>query len=299
VAFVGTKVKTMDEVRIADLVADDRCQARENMNWDAVGDYRAAYEAGESLPPLEVFGVKGKLIIVDGFHRCEAAIRAGVATLPVNMVGEGAMGDAIWEALRKNHHHGVQRTQADKRKAVRKALARDDSASDRAIAKHCGVSHTFVAIMRKGKVEQLELTMPEPDTKEPRQTTGLTEIVEDMERTAEWFRGAIKQPPELVDEASLARTVHRLRLAKDNIATATLPGDREAAIWLLKRGRDASLQASLDAGELGIRYERELGAIIADLEKKLPRNVYKAFVASPGAFAERCEQRIAELGAAE
>jgi ParB-like chromosome segregation protein Spo0J len=283
------------ETPIGDLIADERCQARETMNWDAVGDYRAAYEAGKSLPPLEVFGVKGKLIIVDGFHRYEAAIRAGVATLPVTIVGEGAMGDAVWEALSKNHRHGVRRTQADKRKAARKALARDDGMSDRAIAKHCGVSHTFVANMRKGKVEQLELTMPEPDTKEPRQTTDLRETVEDLERDTEWFRGTKERPPELADEASLARITDRLRLAKDNIATATMPGDREAATWLLRRAIDASKQLELEAAEYGIRCERELGARLADLEKKLPRDVYKAFLARPNAVIELCDKRIKEL----
>jgi hypothetical protein len=46
------------------------------------------------------------------------------------------------------------------------------------------VSHTFVANMRKGKVEQLELTMPEPGTEHLRQKTDLTEIVEDVEGAA-------------------------------------------------------------------------------------------------------------------
>jgi hypothetical protein len=283
------------EKPIVDLIADERCQARENMNWDAVGDYRAAYEAGEWLPPLEAFGVKGKLIIVDGFHRREAAIRAGVATLPVNMVGEGAMGDAIWEALSKNHHHGVQRTQADKRKAVRKALARDDSVSDRAIAKHCGVSHTFVASMRKGKVEQLELTMPEPDTEWLRQKTDLTEIVEDVEHAAEWLHDATKELPTLADEAAWARTLDRLRLVRDDIATATMPDDREAAIDLLNRLHDASTQAMGDAIEHVLMCERELGRRLADLEKKLPRDVYKAFLTRPNAVIELCDKRIKEL----
>jgi ParB-like chromosome segregation protein Spo0J len=286
------------ETPIADLIADDRCQARECMNWDAVGDYRAGYNAGEPIPPLEAFRVKGKLIIVDGFHRYEAATRAGVATLPVNLVGEGTMGDAIWEALRKNHHHGVQRTPADKRKAVRKALARDDSLSDRAIARHCGVSHTLVANMRKDKVEQLELTMPEPDTKELRQKTDLTEIVEDVEHAAEWLHDATKELPTLADEVSWTRTLDRLRLARDGIATATMPDDREAAIELLKRLHDASAQAEIDAAELGLRCERELGARLADLEKKgMPRDVCKAFLASPNAFSKLCDQRIAELEA--
>jgi len=292
------------ETPIADLIVDERCQARECMNWDAVGDYRAAYEAGEWLPPLEVFRVKGKLVIVDGFHRYEAATRAGVALLPVTVVAEGSMADAIREALGKNHKHGVQRTQKDKRKAVRMALALDDDMSNRGIATLCNVSHTLVANIRMGKVEQLELTMPEPDTKEPRQTTDLTEIVEDVEHAAEWLHDAAKELPTLADEAagnlsSWMRTLNRLRLVRDDIAAATMPDDREAAIELLNRLHDASAQAMGDAIEHVLRCERELGRKLADLEKKLPRDAYKAFLASPNAFVERCDQRIAEFEAAE
>jgi hypothetical protein len=176
--------------------------------------------------------------------------------------------------------------------------------SDRAIAKHCGVSHTFVANMRKGKVEQLELTMPEPDTEELRQKTDLTEIVEDVEHAAEWLHDVAKELPTLADEAagnlsSWARTLKRLRLVRDDIATATMPDDREAAIELLNRLHDASAQAMGDAIEHVLRCERELGRKLADLEKKLPRDVYKAFLASPNAFVEWCDQRIAEFEAAE
>jgi len=137
----------------------------------AISEYRAGYRAEENVPPLEVFEVEGELLIVDGFHRYEAAIRAGVATLPVNVVGEGTMGEAIREALRKNHRHGVRRTQADKRKAVEMALALNDGMSNRAIKRLCGVSHTFVANVRKGKLrgQQLEMQQPEPDADELRQ----------------------------------------------------------------------------------------------------------------------------------
>ena len=140
------------EKPIADLIVDPRCQARECMDEQALAEYADAYRAGEALPPLGVFEVEAELVIVDGFHRHEAAKRAGVATLPVRTVGKGSMADAEWHALGSNQKHGLRRTCEDKRRAVWLALDLGDDRSNREIAKHIGVSHTFVANLKR--VEQ-------------------------------------------------------------------------------------------------------------------------------------------------
>jgi len=139
------------EKKVADLRSHEDCQARLGLTEEAVRNYELAYRAGKSLPALEVFEVDGELIVVDGFHRIEAAKRADVATLPVEIVGKGTMAEAEWEALGKNHSHGVRRTREDKRKAVQVALANPASAkmSNRKLAQYLDVSHTFVAGERK------------------------------------------------------------------------------------------------------------------------------------------------------
>jgi hypothetical protein len=136
---------------VAELRSDPRCQARLGFTKEAVESYAAAYKDGATLPALEAFEVDGALLIVDGFHRLEAAKRAEVATLPVVVVGKGTMDDAIWEALGKNHNHGVRRSREDKRKAVQVALSNPAAAkmSNRKLAQYLDVSHTFVANERK------------------------------------------------------------------------------------------------------------------------------------------------------
>jgi hypothetical protein len=136
------------EKPIGVLKADTRCQARECMDEQALEEYAEAYRAGGTLPPLDVFVVEGELVIVDGFHRHEAARWARVATLPVRVVGKGSMADAKYCSLGSNQTHGLRRTRRDKRRAVRLALDLDDDLSNREIAKHIGVSHTFVANCR-------------------------------------------------------------------------------------------------------------------------------------------------------
>jgi hypothetical protein len=94
--------------------------------------------------------------VVDGFHRLEAAQRAEVATLPVEIIGKGSMVEAGWVALGKNHHHGVRRTREDKRKAVQMALANPAASklSNRKLGKYLDVSHTFVANERHKRWER-------------------------------------------------------------------------------------------------------------------------------------------------
>jgi hypothetical protein len=59
------------------------------------------------------------------------------------------MADAEWYALSTNQKHGLRRTREDKRKAVSRALEIDPDRSDREIARHLGVSHPFVARLRR------------------------------------------------------------------------------------------------------------------------------------------------------
>jgi len=160
------------ETPIADLIIDARCQARECMSGETVEEYADLYRAEETLPPLEVFDVNGALVVVDGFHRLDAAFRAagslaGVATLPVKVVGRGPMKDAVWHALGTNTRHGLKRTRADKRKAVRMALELGTDRSDREIGRQAGVSHTMVSKWRRG--EQLKIAPVQADPDELRQ----------------------------------------------------------------------------------------------------------------------------------
>lgn len=135
---------------VEEILLDERCQARADVNHDAVTEYRSAYEAGVELPPLRIFMVSGKAYLVDGFHRLPAAMNAGKSWVRCEVVGEGTIDEAIWTASAVNQAHGVRRTNADKRRAVKLALRTDIGMeqSSRAIAEHVGVSHVFVEKVR-------------------------------------------------------------------------------------------------------------------------------------------------------
>lgn len=141
---------TTKKFPLDELVLDERCQARADVDHDAVQEYRAAYEAGVELPPLTVFLVSGVPYVIDGFHRLPAAMSAGKRWAKCLIAGEGTIDEAIWRATAANQAHGVRRTNADKRKAVRLALETEIGMeqSNRVIAEHVGVSHEFVNKIR-------------------------------------------------------------------------------------------------------------------------------------------------------
>ena len=63
---------------------------------------------------------------------------------------EGTKRDAILYACAANSTHGLPLTADDKRQAVTRLLQDEEwrQWSDNTIAKHCGVSHPFVATVR-------------------------------------------------------------------------------------------------------------------------------------------------------
>jgi hypothetical protein len=69
----------------------------------------------------------------------------------------GTVEDAIWESLGANKSHGLRRSNADKRNAVKMALLHPKGvdSSDRQIAKHVGVHPDTVGVIRR----ELETTV--------------------------------------------------------------------------------------------------------------------------------------------
>jgi cell division protein FtsB len=94
--------------------------------------------------------------LVDGFHRLFAHKRADYKEIEVN-VHQGTLRDAQFYALGVNDKHGLQRTNADKRKAVMIALndLEWQDWSDIKLGRICNVSPTFVAKCKKeAKIER-------------------------------------------------------------------------------------------------------------------------------------------------
>ena len=135
------------EIAIDAIKIDCGTQARVSINEGAVAEYAEAMTEGEALPPVVVFFDGADYFLADGFHRYHANRRIGARTLAAD-VRTGTLAGAKLFAYGANRGHGLQRTNADKRKAVLGMLADAPDWSDRAIARHVGVSHPFVAAVR-------------------------------------------------------------------------------------------------------------------------------------------------------
>ncbi len=129
---------------------DGDTQARVQLDWIALDEYAAAMAEGAQFPPVIVYQDAGGYWLADGFHRLEAAKRAGRGWLEAE-VRQGSRRDALLFACGANASHGVRRTNADKRRAV--TLLLEDAEwshwSDREIARRCNVSNQYVSELRQ------------------------------------------------------------------------------------------------------------------------------------------------------
>ena len=146
-------------------------QSRAELDHSAIESYGDAMQAGVVFPPIIVFYDGEKYWLADGFHRVEAADAAGLEEIDAD-VRQGTRREAVLFSLGANAHHGVRRTNSDKRRAVHTLLVDDEwkAWSDRKIADTCGVSHTMVAIARR-ELTQRVATVATPPPEPTRQQT--------------------------------------------------------------------------------------------------------------------------------
>lgn len=134
----------------------ENLQTRVALDEQTVLDYAELYREDEfTLPPVEVMQVSatGEILLTDGFHRLEAARRAGRTRIRCNF-SFGSLNDALRSALKANAAHGLRRTNADKRKALEMAWEHrqelfDGDPSHEVLAEACGVSKITVRRFRE------------------------------------------------------------------------------------------------------------------------------------------------------
>jgi ParB-like chromosome segregation protein Spo0J len=103
-------------------------------------------ESAETWPPIVVWG--DHCVVIDGFHRVEAARRLGRRSVAaVRFVGSAE--DAFMESVRRNVNHGLPLSVGDRRRAARRILTRNPEWSDRRIASLCGLSDKTVGRLRR------------------------------------------------------------------------------------------------------------------------------------------------------
>lgn len=175
----------MKVMNLAALVLDARLQSRVEINEDAVSEYAASIQDGDQFPPVLVYFDGVHFYLTDGYHRYHAHKRAGKVSIQCEVVN-GTLRDAIFHSTAVNAKHGMRRSYADRRKSVMTLLEDFEWSmkSNTEIAKHCGVSVSFVSNLRNssGKMpDKIEYTTPTGETKTKAKASGRPAKVKEPE----------------------------------------------------------------------------------------------------------------------
>ena len=144
---------SLTTLRIATLTVSSEFQMRIKSDPATLAEYvkliRTNREEWPFNTPCTVYRVDEQFILTDGFHRLEAMAMEGRTTILANLY-VGTRLDALQHSLGANAEHGLQRSNADKRRSVTVALQDEtlQRCSDRQLAKFCGVSPPFVSDIR-------------------------------------------------------------------------------------------------------------------------------------------------------
>lgn len=143
---------------ISEIRTDGGTQPRATINSDAIADYMDSMMRGAVFPPLDVFYDGSYYWLADGFHRLKAAEQSSFSLLDCD-VHQGTREDAQWFSFAANKANGLRRTNEDKQRAVKAALAHPLGAgkSDHQIAEHVGVDVKTVGNWRAKLVPSMEI----------------------------------------------------------------------------------------------------------------------------------------------
>jgi hypothetical protein len=145
------------KIPINKIIEDPRLQPRAEFSQQTINDYAIAMQSGDNFPEIDVFeDGKGRYLLVHGFHRFRAALKADLAEIDAE-IHTGDIHDAILFAAKSNCGQdkvGMRRTNADKIRAVEMVLADENLAkemNDQDVANAVGVGLTLVWRIRKKK----------------------------------------------------------------------------------------------------------------------------------------------------
>lgn len=136
------------------------------VDFETVKKYAAVIEAGVKMPPVEVWAVGERLLLVDGFHRLEAhdlVHNSEPYDLEV-LYRTGTMNEALLRATDANTEHGRPLSKKDRDKAMERYLSLSPL-SYREIGARLGVHGSTVMRFDQAngiRVEKVEPAAPKP-----------------------------------------------------------------------------------------------------------------------------------------
>lgn len=178
---------------------------------------RVLEEAHGGWPPLKVVWQDGRYLLIDGFHRLEAARNLGLEDVPVEVFQAPEDGDLRALAFSLNASHGRPLSLDDRRAFAERLLRNRPHLADREIGRRCGLSGNTVGAIR-GRLEesaQIEQTAERVGRGGYRHTIGRRagELLnpDPGEAIAELFK-----PQERRQQKRVARYLERLAVALDD-----------------------------------------------------------------------------------
>ena len=108
----------------------------------------ALMETPEDWPPIMVAHVNGANVLIDGFHRHEAARRLGYESIAAKVFYPDQNTDLFRIAFSLNIQHGRPLTRRDRNAYAAHLLQRYPELSDREIGRRCGLHHETVGAIR-------------------------------------------------------------------------------------------------------------------------------------------------------
>jgi N6-adenosine-specific RNA methylase IME4 len=132
---------------ISNIIVDAGLQVRAGLSLDVVKNFTEAMRRGEEFPPVDVFRQGELLRLADGFHRLEAARRAGRTTIDAE-IHDGDQRAAFLFALEANAKHGRP---LPKRRAIALLLSDPEWSewNNVELARRCGASESYVRKVRE------------------------------------------------------------------------------------------------------------------------------------------------------
>lgn len=254
----------LDKIRI-----DGGTQSRVRIDQNLVARYADDLLNGIKFPPIEVFFDGEYYWLGDGFHRYFANKRINSPSIE-SIVHNGTVRDATLFGFSANIHHGQPATIEDKRKAVL-AMLHDiewQDLSNRDIAKVCGVSHTYVNMLRT----QLENNKGGNVSTKPKKESQPVDPVEEFneaELERETLRAAAenlqKENEELQDKLTIAMASSTDDVEKEK--AQSIIKDLRAQIRML----EIELKAMTDSRDQFQSENIQLMKQVAMLQKKLKK----------------------------
>jgi hypothetical protein len=138
---------------------DGGTQPRAAINQAVCDEYAERMKAGEKFPPVDVFFDDENYWMVDGFHRGRAHDMARPGEPMECNVHRGSLADAQWYSYSVNKTHGIRRSNEDKQRTIKLALAHPAAVdkSNVQIAEHCGVDEKTVRNHRREEIASSEV----------------------------------------------------------------------------------------------------------------------------------------------